>query len=136
MQAFSWGVHLPALEKGGDGHTVAMVGCWVVISVGVGLAVLGIVSEACLSISCISVEPALAACNRHLQVLERAYTYRVIRREKRFDSAAASDTLEGGIGGDELATVREDPHHLGEYRFWPFPPVPPAATTMPACLLL
>ena len=130
MQAFSWGVHLPALEKGGDGHTVAMVGAWVVISVGVGLAVLGIVSEACLSISCISVEPALAACNRHLQAIERAYTYRVIRREKRFDSA---DTLEGEIGGDELAAVRENPHHLGEYRFWP---VPPAATTMPACLLL
>lgn len=57
VQAFSWGVHIPALEKGGDGHTVAMVGAWVVISVGVDLAVLGIVSEACLSISCISAEP-------------------------------------------------------------------------------
>lgn len=58
----------------------------------------------------------------------------MIRRAKRFhDSAAASEILEGGVGGGELG-VREGPHHLGEYGFLPCPPVPPAATTMPlAC---
>jgi hypothetical protein len=48
VQAFSWGVHLPALEKGGDGHTVAMVGAWVVIIVGVFLTVMGLLNEVSL----------------------------------------------------------------------------------------
>jgi hypothetical protein len=46
VQAFSWGEYLPALAEGGTAYMVAMALAWAVISAGVGLGVVGLMSEA------------------------------------------------------------------------------------------
>ena len=49
VQAFSAGDYVPSLAMGEPAYVAATVAAWVVIAVGVGLTLLGVVSEARLS---------------------------------------------------------------------------------------
>ena len=110
VQAFSLGGSVPEFAEAGAGYMVVMVVSWAVISVGVWMGVMGLASEASLSVAYIfdphGMQPLQSTFARPLQAFEHLYTMNLVRLKTLHDGDAELDAnIAQGLGTKLLVAV-------------------------------